>query len=1437
MGKIRNEWGDVPVFETLEPRLLLDGTSYIVNSLADVVADDGVVTLREAIEAANTNTAVTADVLPGSAIEVDIVTFDQTALQAEAGAGNPLAITLGGTHLEVADDLDIQGLGADVLTIDAAGASRVMLIDDGSAVTMKTVTLSGLTVTGGYIAGNGGGLNNSESLTLSEVTVEGNRAVYIDHCGGGGIFNTGDLRIIKSTVSDNSVDYGGGGIINYGTLHIAESTISNNRVVLNGSYAGGGLADNGESYIINSIFEGNTSLLDGGAILSRGSTLTVVNSVIVGNSASTGGGIHSTSGSVTLTNVTVSGNSADYGGGIYNTGTLTLNNTIVALNDATTFADIYGGVTSYGSLVGADPGFVRNPWAGADGDWGTPGDDYGDLRLQMGTSPAVGAGDNSLLPTDEFDIDGDGDTAEALPIDLAGDQRINYGIVDIGAYEGIFTPIVQEVSIVSYDPQQVVRVVLSESMDTGTFDPTEDVLSLIGAGAGHVLGHVWQDGRTLDLYCLLESYGDYTLILGPDIRSTDGEWMDADIDGICGEPGEDNSILAMTMTPPYVMGHTVAEGLPLNSVAVTFDRPMRAESFDAAEDVLSFDGPTGPLSLDSWRWLNEWTLELDMDLSTAGDYTLVLGSNILDRSGAALDNDGDLMPGEVGSDEYAIMFGITSPTVTGFIAPVLPPMDGVAIYFSREMDAASFSLADDLLDFTGPTGVVDVTGSAWLDSRTLRLETDDAGTGTYSFQLGGAVLDAWGNALDGDEDGVSGEPEDGYAASFTTMMHGTITEDTIIGGSNVVVPVDGDLRVPSGVTLTVLAGTIVKFSDASAGITVEGSATLVSTGTAEAPVMFTSYLDDSVGGDTNGDDIVTTPSYGNWRGVRIESNGQAELTHTEVRYANIAIDADSDYAVVNLSAVTLRENDLGIFVYRPYTQVTAENCLIVDNNREGVYVRASSAHIFRNCTIVGNGFGEAGHERGGIHVGAATVNLVNCIVAFNANGLNHTHADDSQTIIRDSVFYNPDGQDLVWTSGGAIPQLDQDGNMVADPLFVDPAAGNYRLDDGSPAIDAGLGFQAPSDDLSGNPRYDDPGMPNTGGGYPAYVDIGAFERQTATISGDLAVTNVSAPAPLFLSAGEAYSFDWTVANVGLDDIDADWQDVVYLSRNTRIDSGDTVLATYDRTGGLAAGESYTDTYDGTAPAEAGPWYLLVRANASGNVIEPNLADNVVASPTPLGVDIQTVEVGGAVAANVSAGQWEYLRLDATPGNTIVLSLAGGSGLKFYASRDIPPTLNDHDFAADAAGELRILNPADTTYYVGVYSPAGSHAFTVSAASTSLSIREVTPGVIGNVGRATLQILGDNFGPDTQAQLIAPDGTVIDTLVDPAQGILDHNESLRDSGKLYATFDLADAAADPGLYSVRLLDAGAQVVLPGAVSVVSGGQAALEAGLEFSNSSS
>ena len=65
-------------------------------------------------------------------------------------------------------------------------------------------------------------------------------------------------------------------------------------------------------------------------------------------------------------------------------------------------------------------------------------------------------------------------------------------------------------------------------------------------------------------------------------------------------------------------------------------------------------------------------------------------------------------------------------------------------------------------------------------------------------------------------------------------------------------------------------------------------------------------------------------------------------------------------------------------------------------------------------------------------------------------------------------------------------------SIDSDPLFVDEAAGDYRLSPGSPVIDAGI--NAPVDwgtDLDGNPRIVEVTTPT--------VDIGAYEYQLPAV--------------------------------------------------------------------------------------------------------------------------------------------------------------------------------------------------------------------------------------------------------------------------------------------------------------------------------------------------
>ena len=200
---------------------------------------------------------------------------------------------------------------------------------------------------------------------------------------------------------------------------------------------GGGIFNAGELTVVNGAVLGNRAS-DGGGVFNEG-TLAVTNSVLSGNFASSGtGGIHSMYGAeLLIANATIAGNETYRGrcGGLDASGDATVVNSLLYLNtgEDAVLSD-WDPASIASNLIGIDPSFVRNPSAGGDGHWGTSDDDYGDLRLTE-RSPAIDLGSTAALPGDVTDSDGDGDTAEAVPVDLDGNARVSAGPVDIGAYE------------------------------------------------------------------------------------------------------------------------------------------------------------------------------------------------------------------------------------------------------------------------------------------------------------------------------------------------------------------------------------------------------------------------------------------------------------------------------------------------------------------------------------------------------------------------------------------------------------------------------------------------------------------------------------------------------------------------------------------------------------------------------------------------------------------------------------------------------------------------------------------------------------------------------------------------------------------------------------------------------------------------------------------
>ena len=234
-----------PALEALEGRSLLS-TLIVTKS-----ADSGPGSLRALIAAAHSS---------------DTITFSQKL------SGQTIVLTSG--ELMVKESLNIDGPGAQKLSISGGGNSRVFDISGGA-----TLYLSGLTITGGA-AESGGGIDNEagSTLAISQSTLSGNKASggSSGNAQGGAIFNAAGAKvsIVQSLLTGNQTDSTnqsfGGALYNQGSALIVGSTFKNNSAVgsltlsffsVGGSMGGAIMNDDGATMAVSqSIFTGNQAL-------------------------------------------------------------------------------------------------------------------------------------------------------------------------------------------------------------------------------------------------------------------------------------------------------------------------------------------------------------------------------------------------------------------------------------------------------------------------------------------------------------------------------------------------------------------------------------------------------------------------------------------------------------------------------------------------------------------------------------------------------------------------------------------------------------------------------------------------------------------------------------------------------------------------------------------------------------------------------------------------------------------------------------------------------------------------------------------------------------------------------------------------------------------------------------------------------------------------
>ena len=370
----------------------------VVNTAEDEMNTDGDCSLREAVEAANTNAAV--DGCSAGDEDGDTITF--------AGAYT-IALTMG--ELLLTDDVQIDASDVGEVTVDAGGDSRIFDVDAASgAGDMRAVMFVSLALQNGdsgmggssapdaggavdlkagseamftdvdvmdSVAGvNGGGIHGAGNTTIMITTSSGGSSTISGNVaeggeagmGGGGVWGAGVTMISGNvTIEDNAATGAagsGGGVFNSGgTLEITGATIQNNTA----NRAGGGVEDFGDDdddtdvTLTDVTLAGNSIMTpapgNGGGLHSGGGDVVVMGGQVTGNSAVEGGGLWA-SGTMTVSGGTlIDGNAAtsdddeefEGGGGVYNqAGTVTLDGVTISNNTATGPAGSGGGVFNSG---------------------------------------------------------------------------------------------------------------------------------------------------------------------------------------------------------------------------------------------------------------------------------------------------------------------------------------------------------------------------------------------------------------------------------------------------------------------------------------------------------------------------------------------------------------------------------------------------------------------------------------------------------------------------------------------------------------------------------------------------------------------------------------------------------------------------------------------------------------------------------------------------------------------------------------------------------------------------------------------------------------------------------------------------------------------------------------------------------------------------------